>query len=192
MNRGSSRKDIFFDDADRDFFLDRLVESSARTEVEVHAYCLMTNHFHLLVRTPIGNLAKMMHLLGGAYARYFHVRYGTDGGLCRGRYRSVLIDSEAHMLGVSRYVHRNPLSFWRDGLETYPWSSYPAYLGLTPVPHWLFVDETLDVAGNSHAYRGMVEMPWPSDVDRFYEAEHVPSILGSDEFANRVKRLRTT
>ncbi len=190
MNRGAARKAIFLDEDDRRVFIALLAKYSMKTQVEVHAYALMSNHFHLVVRTPFGNLNELMHSLSSRYARYFNDRNGIDGGLCKGRYKSVLIDSESHLLGVSRYVHRNPLAFWRGDLVTYRWSSYPAYLGSRVRPAWLFTGETLELANGSEAYKALVEIPWPSDVDRIYSGERRPSILGSAEFVARANRLR--
>ena len=178
MNRRAAREPLFFDDNDRFTFLELLEGNASRTDTEVHAYCLMGNHFHLLVRSPNANLAYMMQLVSGRYGRYFNDRYGRDGGVCRGRYRSVLVDSDHYLLAVSRYIHRNPLAFWTDPLESYGWSSYPTYLGLRRRQHWIHTAMTLDVAGGVASYRGLVESPLPSDVDRIYGSGRVPKVLG--------------
>ena len=188
MNRGASKRDIFLDDNDRFFFLDLLAKSCEKNEVEVHAYCLMRNHFHLILRTPLGNMGEMMQQLCGVYARSFNDRYGRDGGLCRGRYRSIVVDSERYLLAVSRYVHRNPLAFWEGSLESYGWSSYPAFLGHRQAQDWLFTSETLDLVGGRSKYRGLVESPLPSDVDRLFEQPTAPAVIGSETFKANVSK----
>ena len=182
MNRGASRTDVFRDAIDRQVFLEILARVCAKTSAEIHAYCLMTNHFHLIIRTPDGNLDEVMRLLCGRYARYFNDRYGKDGGLCRGRYKAILVDSDRYLLAVSRYVHRNPLAFWTRPLENYPWSSYAMYLGLRPAPVWLATEETLAVAGGTETYESIVRSPLPSDVDRIYGGTRMPVVLGSKTF----------
>lgn len=188
MNRRAAREPLFFDDNDRFTFLELLEGNASRTEVEVHAYCLMGNHFHLLLRTPNANLGYMMQLLLGRYARYFNDRYGRDGGVCRGRYRSVLVDSDRYLLAVSRYIHRNPLAFWGGPLESYSWSSYPKYLGLRRGQDWIQTEMTLDVVGGAASYRGLVESPLPSDVDEIYGSGRVPKVLGGRSFEESVRQ----
>lgn len=188
MNRGASRRDVFLDENDRLVFLDLLALYTHKTSVEVHAYCLMGNHFHLLVRSPEGNMSEMMRLLSGCYARYFNDRYGKDGGLCRGRYKSVLVDSDSYLLSVSRYIHRNPLAFWKRPLRSYAWSSYPMYLGHRRPADWVHLDETLAMVGGRARYEGMVESPLASEVDELYDRTNLPTVLGSDAFRQKLRR----
>ena len=182
MNRGACRADVFRDRNDRLVFLSLLAEVCRKTGATVHAYCLMGNHFHLLIQTPNANLDEVMRLLSGEYARKFNDKYGKDGGLCRGRYRAILVDSERYLLNVSRYIHRNPAIFQLPDLSDYRWSSYPAYLGLRPAEDWLDLSETLKLVGGRSKYEALVESPLPSEIDHIYERAHLPSILGSSEF----------
>lgn len=190
MNRGASKRPVFLDDDDRHGFIRLLADSAARTQVEVHGYCLMGNHFHLLVHTPFGNMAEMMRLLSGRYARFFNDRWGRDGALCRGRYRSIVVDSERYLLAVSRYIHRNPLAFWDRSLSRYQWSSYPAFLAHRPCPDWLVTDTVLRLANSRRDYRAIVESSMQSDVDRLYESRRPPRVLGSEQFQSAVMKLR--
>lgn len=188
MNRGACRAELFRQPIDRLVFLDLLAKACSKTSMEVHAYCLMDNHFHLAVRTPDGNIDEAMQLLCGRYARYFNDKYGRDGALCRGRYRSILIDSDRYLLAVSRYIHRNPLAFWESELDEYPWSSYQEFRGYRPAPVWVDVRETLDMAGGRAKYATLVESPLPSEIDRLHDRQYLPAILGSKTFKESARK----
>ncbi len=188
MNRRAARETLFSDDVDRFAFLDLLAEGADLFKVEVHAYCLMGNHYHLLLRTPEANLAEMMQRVASRFARKFNDRYYRDGAVCRGRYRSVLVDSERYLLAVSRYIHRNPLAFWHSDLSSYGWSSYPAYLGLRRPQEWLSTSTTLQVIGGRGRYRSLVESPLPSEVDSLYERTNLPAVLGSRSFRAKAEQ----
>ena len=170
-----------------------IARACAKTNARVHAYCLMTNHYHLLVETPDANLDEVMRLAWGKYVRYFNDKYGKDGRLCRDRYKAILIDSDEYLLAVSRYIHRNPLAFWDKPLEEYRWSSYAAFTGDRPHQVWLEIDQTLEVAGGTWAYRSLVSSPLPSEVDQLYEARsRLPTVLGAASFRERVGQIART
>lgn len=165
FNRGAGGRDIFVDRADRVQYLGLLGELAVRHCVEVHAYCLMGNHFHLLVRTPEPELDKLMQVLSSRYTKDFNRKHGRDGPLFRGRYRSSLIETDAYLLAASRYVHRNPLGLGFRRLVRYRWSSYAAYIGRDLRPSWLVVEKTLRIAGGLNAYRSIVESPLTTTAD---------------------------
>ena len=134
MNRGDRREEIFRDDVDRKRFLEALEGVCQKTGWQVHAYCLMSNHFHLVVETPRANLVEGMKWLLGTYTMRFNRRHKLSGHLFAGRYKSLLIDGATpdYLRTVCDYVHLNPvrarLVGRRDRLEKYRWSSYPSYL----------------------------------------------------------------
>jgi len=109
MNRGAGRGAIFKNDDQRHYFLDLLTVVSERFQAECHAYCLMTNHYHLMLRTPKGNLQRIMRHINGVYTQYYNRTAGSDGPLFRGRYKAVLVDAQSYWAQLSRYIHRNPL-----------------------------------------------------------------------------------
>ena len=110
MNRGADHRDVFQHDADCEVFLDALAIAVDRAGLEVHAYCLMTNHFHLLIRSQEGRLASGMQFLLGRFTRLVNLRVRRDGPLFRGRYASVPVGADHQILQVCRYIHFNPVT----------------------------------------------------------------------------------
>lgn len=164
FNRGARRWPIFQTEHDRGKFLSLLAETVNRHGIEVHAFCLMGNHYHLVLRCPGGNLAEMMQYLGQMYVQQFNHRHDVDGPLFRSRFGSVAIESDEHLLTTVRYVARNPLDIKEiTKLEDYRWSSHRSYLGLRQPPAWLSTGTVLFIAGGAESYRNFVEQPCPSD-----------------------------
>ena len=143
-SRGNSRDPIFLRDSDRELFMLVLKESCELFNWSVHAWCLMDNHYHLLVETPDSNLSKGMRYLNGVYTQRFNSLEKTDGQLFRGRYKAILVEDSSYLLCVSRYIHLNPVNAEVvDSLEKYSWSSYGAFIGNDIVPKWLVVKKIL-------------------------------------------------
>src|SRR5262245_3531900 len=129
MNRGADHRDILGRDSDRQAFLDALAAAAERSSLEVHAYCLMSNHFHLLVRSREGQLSAGMQVLAGRFTRVVNLRVGRDGPLFRGRYYSVGVKSDAHLVQACRYIHLNPVvARMTARAEAWRWSSASAYV----------------------------------------------------------------
>jgi REP element-mobilizing transposase RayT len=136
--RGDGREDIYRADGDRRLFLDVLGEVWERCGWKVHAYCLMTNHYHLLVETPDANLAKGMRQLNGVYTQRFNRTYERVGHVFQGRYKAILVQKETYLLELARYVVLNPVRarmVRRTG--DWPWSSDRAMVGEAAAPQWL-------------------------------------------------------
>lgn len=129
--RGNRRRDIFLDREDRVRFVRYLEECCQRQELLLHAYCLMTNHYHLLLETVRPNLARSMHLLNGRYARCFNHRHELTGHVFQGRYGAILVQKQGYLLDLARYIALNPV---RAGVvdrpEDYDWSSFRTEIGL--------------------------------------------------------------
>jgi putative transposase len=150
MNRGDRRERIFSDDPDRQRFLETLTETCQKTGWQVHAYCLMYNHFHLVVETPQGNLVAGMKWLLGTYTSRYNRRHKEFGHLFSGRYKALIVDGsgDGYLKTVCDYVHLNParakLLKREESLAAFVWSSYPLYLSApTRRPAWLRVDRLL-------------------------------------------------
>lgn len=139
--RGNGRQSIFTDDRDRERFLERLADSVETYRVRLYLFCLMTNHVHLVIETPSGNLSRFMQSLETGYTVYYNLRHRTVGHVLQGRYGAKVVDGDEYLLKLSRYVHLNPVHV--DGiikkpfkekvghLRRYVWSSYPGYIGVS-------------------------------------------------------------
>lgn len=191
--RGNERHAIFLGDleTDRRRFLDTLAEIVARFDWICHAYCLMTNHYHLVIETPAGNLSQGMRQLNGVYTQQLNRAYGRVGHLFQGRYKGILVEKEAYLLELVRYVVLNPV---RAGMVAsaadWPWSSYRATVGLEAAAPFLFTDWLLGAFGDDRASavaaydrfvaEGMrVPGPWASLKQQLY--------LGSESFVERMQ-----
>jgi len=178
MNRGARHLPIFGDDTDRSSFLDLLGVAVSRHQVDIHAYALMGNHFHLLVGSSTTDLSRAMKGIGGSYTQRFNFKYGLDGPLFRGRFRSKPIASDSYLHEVVRYIHRNPIE---GGAETADlgWTSHPAYAGFEPAPAWLSMDFILK--------------RFDHDVDRFerFIMHNAQSLVGSPCSERRPETVRT-
>ena len=154
MNRGDQREPLFKDDADRKRFWETLGEAGVKTAWQVHASCLMPNHFHLVVETPQANLVAGMKWFLGTSTSRFNRRHKLLGHLFSGRYKALIVDGRGngYLRTVCDSVHLNPvrakLLTDQPFLSEYPWSSYPEYLQATSKrPGWLRVDQLLGELG---------------------------------------------
>jgi REP element-mobilizing transposase RayT len=137
-SRGDRREPIFVDDADRSSLLAIVAKGLDRFNAQVLAYCLMGNHYHFVLRTSEPNLSRLMRHINGVYTQAFNRRHAQVGHLFQGRFKAILVDRDAYLLAVCRYVELNPV---RAGMVTepsaWPWSSYRAHAGLSRAPAWL-------------------------------------------------------
>lgn len=190
MNRVAGRGVVFKEHWTTELFLRMLQNLDQRFGVECHAYCLMGNHYHLLLRTPEGNLGRAMRHFSGLFTQGYNRRLNRDGPLFRGRYKAILVDADRYLLAVSRYIHRNPLEAGLvRRLDSYTGSSYPAYVGRADAPAWLKSDVVLGIVGSRKSqYRQFVEQPGPDEVGEFFKPGNQGPILGSAEFIKRALR----
>ncbi len=144
-SRGNSKHAIYFEPSDYLKFLDILQHVCERYYWRIHAYCLMGNHYHLVLETPEANLSAGMQLLNGIYTQYVNKVYQRCGHIFQGRFKSILVDSDSYYTRLVRYVVQNPVRAQMvRRVEDYKWSSYHATLGKSPVPVWLAVDYLLE------------------------------------------------
>ena len=192
MNRGRGRRWIFHGSVYYEAFLKTLEEAHEKFDARIHAYCLMSNHYHLLVETPLANLDRIMRHINGVYTQQYNRLKRTDGSLFRGRYKSVLIDESAHMLQVSRYIHRNPEEIkgaTDEVLESYVWSSYQAFVGKSNAPDWLVRSKTYEMIGGKHPrhkYRSFVLSGNDPLTIEFYGGDCLTGVFGDKTFKQSV------
>ena len=185
-SRGNERKEIFRDDHDREDFLNILQRSVSRYHWLCHAYCLMDNHYHLLIETPDGNLSIGMRQLNGVYTQRFNKRQGRAGHLFQGRYKAVLVQKDSHLLEVCRYMALNPV---RAGIvkspEEWIWSSYLATAGWKK-PHscletnWILKQFASERKVAEKAYRKFVREG--AEAGSIWEKVRAQSVFGEDTF----------
>jgi len=129
-SRGDRREDIYFDDDDREIWLAVFAQVCARFNWRCHAWCLMDNHYDILIETIEGNLSKGMRQLNGVYTQQSNRKHGLYGHLFQGRYKAILVEREAYLLELSRYVVLNPVrAGMAKDIDDWKWSSYPAMMG---------------------------------------------------------------
>jgi putative transposase len=192
--RGNARADIFEDDNDRNLFCAVLGQVVKRFNWLCHAYCLMSNHYHLLIETPDGNLSAGMRQLNGIYTQAFNRRHRKDGHLFKGRFKSVLVEKESHLLELCRYVVLNPVRAHMVNMpDEYEWSSYLYTLGKRKKPdllttEWILANFSKTLRKARGEYQQFVkdgiagkESPW--------EKLSGQIVLGSETFLNKLTDL---
>lgn len=194
-SRGNERRDIFRDDADRRRFMTLLSQVVSDRRWILHAWVLMSNHYHLLVETPEVGLSRGMKWLNQKYAQGFNERHRRVGHLFQGRFKSILVEREGHLLELIRYIVLNPVRCHAVAFAgDYEWSNYRGTAGLQEPPRWLEIEWTLDQFGrrsrsDAHeAYRrfvadarGVSYDPWERVVGQIY--------LGGAAFCDRMQSL---
>lgn len=153
-SRGNRRQRIFEGDHDREHFLELLAEVSRRYGFMISTYVLMTNHFHLVLKTSQANLSQGMKWLNGTYASWYNRRHGTVGHLFGERYKGIHVQTEEYMRRLARYVILNPVrANIAPAPEEYRWSSYRATAGLETAPEWLATGELIPYYGDTDSWR---------------------------------------
>ena len=140
-SRGDGQEDIFLEDSDRELFLEVLAEVSERFNWTVHSYCLMGNHYHLLLETPDGNLSKGMRQLNGVYTQRINRKHKRVGHVFQGRYKAIIVQKQTYLLELARYIVLNPVRAQMvRSAKDWSWSSYRATAGMADTPAWLKTD----------------------------------------------------
>ncbi|PCI00037.1 MAG: hypothetical protein COB79_06265, partial [Zetaproteobacteria bacterium] len=188
MNRGRARQLIFHDEEYYLAFVDLLKVVHERFGCIIHAYCLMGNHYHLLIETPGANLSRVMRHINGVYTQIYNRLKKTDGSLFRGRFKSIVVDKDAYILQLSRYIHRNPIDMKQplvSELQNYQWSSFPAYVNKSKKPDWLTTEFTYEILGHKQkykAYRRFVNQGVEDEILDMYSGKQIPSVIGESGF----------
>lgn len=192
--RGNNREPIFYAEADYQYYLDRLKESSRKHSCAIHAYVLMTNHVHLLI-TPesVESPGRFMQMIGRYYVQYFNTTYKRSGTLFEGRYRSSLIDSDAYLLLCQRYIELNPVSAnMVSHPADYPWSSYAAnalgnVLRQLITPHEVYLALGEDMVERQEVYEDLFESEIGRTTAReIVEATNKGWVLGTEQYKQQI------
>ncbi len=198
MNRGRARQKVFHSEVYYEAFLNTLEEAQQRFRVEILCYCLMGNHYHLLLKTPEANLGRVMRHINGVYTQRHNRLKRTDGPLFRGRYKAICVEEDSYQLQLSRYIHRNPIEARLvSELESYNWSSYKYYVTskLKP-PAWLYQADIYSQLGVKsrwrEKYRAFVEMGVDEEIKQYYGKGNVMPYLGSEGFREWAYSKRIT
>ena len=189
-SRGNEKKPVFKDDQDRENFLNTLQHVNKRYNWICHAYCLMTNHYHLLIETPDGNLSLGMRQVNSVYTQLFNKRHNRTGHLFQGRYKAILIQKDSHLLEVCRYVVLNPIrARMVESPELWKWSSYLATAGRT-TPHLCLTTDW--VLGQFSGKRGKAEkeyrqfVKWGIGEKTIWTEVRGQALLGEDDFVDKL------
>lgn len=174
-------------------FLAGLEETCFRLNVEVHAYCLLKDQYHLLIKTPEANLSRFMRQVDGLYTQHYQRLKKTEGSLFKGRYKAVLVQPEKYLLPLTRYIH---LGVKKSELDSWQWSSYQAYINKTKTPAWLIREEVMaqvDAAGAKRIARfaEYTAAGIDEEMTHFYGKKNLSSIMGDEKFKKSAKTKRT-
>ena len=193
MNRGRRGEKVFEEKNDYNAFIDLLKELVEDYNVKIPAYCLMSNHYHLLVQTPDANISRSMRHLNGVYTQRFNRMHFCDGQLFRGRYKSIIVDGDSYLLELLRYIHRNPLEAGIvDKLINYTWSSHKGYLSGAKKWDWLHKNYILALFSKNRAesvkrYKKFVSKETPEEINQIFGRRNLPMIIGNKSFVDEIK-----
>jgi len=193
VQRGNNRQPCFFEHADFENYLDLWRKKSHHYGVQVHAYCLMTNHIHFIVSSDVADaISNTMKVVGSRYAFHFNKRHQRSGTVWEGRHRSSLIDTEHYLLACLRYVELNPVRARLVALpDDYEWSSYglnaaPRRSWLTPHPIYLALSRDPDE--RARAYRRLFDTALTEiEIDLIRHAAHYSAPIGDDRFRREIE-----
>lgn len=192
-SRGNERRPIFRAKENYERFIGYLESSTERYGAQIHCFCLMPNHYHLLLETPRGNLQAILHHLNTAYTNYFNRKTRRVGHLFQGRYRAILVEKDSYALELSRYIHLNPVrAKLVDHPSQYPWSSYLVYAEKIQRWDWLRINFILDQMSSNRTrgqrrYREYVKDGIEEESPGPLEKVVASTLLGSEKFMNWVR-----
>lgn len=191
-NIGVDEQRIFPSPKYFDAFITGLEETCFRLNVEVHAYCLLKDQYHLLIKTPEANLSRFMRQVDGLYTQHYQRLKKSEGSLFKGRYKAVLVQADKYLLPLSRYIH---LGVKKSALGTWQWSSYPAYMNKTKAPVWLIREAVYAQIGGA-GLKGIAKLAQyteqgvDEELAHFYRKKNLSSIMGDESFKKSAKTKR--
>ncbi|MCP4324970.1 MAG: transposase [Alteromonadales bacterium] len=192
-SRGDDRKKIYFEEADFELFLTTLSDVCEQYNWIIHAYCLMTNHYHLLIETPDANLSKGMRQLNGVFTQAINRKHGRVGHLFQGRYKSILVDKDAYLLELCRYIVLNPVrARMVESPEQWDWSSWHSMVGNVAPPIWLATDSVLSLFDRNRvrAIKEYIEFVANGEGVSIWDNLQQQVFLGGDDFIEKYQGLQ--
>ncbi len=192
-NRGRHGDLVFVDKYDYQVFVDLLEESVSLWNIGISAYCLLPNQYHMLVRTPEGNLSRSMRHINGIYTQRYNRAHDFDGPLFRGRFKSILVDEGAYLIEIVKYIHQLPENEKIVAqFDRYPWSSHPGYVSNAKKWAWLNKDIIFSLIsttrrGSVKAYRKVMRESFSDEITRLFSMKKFPAILGKNNFIKWVR-----
>jgi REP element-mobilizing transposase RayT len=193
MNRGRRGEEVYTDRKDYRLFIELLKESAELFNIKIAGYCLMPNHYHLLLHTPNGNLSRFMRQINGIYTQRFNRTHENDGQLFRGRYKSILVEVDSYLLELLRYIHKNPLrAGLSNDLKGYEWISHIGYISDAKRWEWLYKEFPLslfaeDRKASRRAYKKYMAEDEGEEISLIFQKKKLPFILGKEDFVYWVK-----
>ncbi|MDX8394318.1 MAG: transposase [Mariprofundales bacterium] len=192
-SRGNARADIYLSDNDREMFLEVFVHVVDRFGWICHAYCLMSNHYHIMIETPQANLSRGMRQLNGIYTQRFNRKHDRVGHVFQGRFKSIVVDKDAYLLELCRYIVRNPVAAGMvETVGDWYWSSYQATVGLVQKPEVLNVIWLLSQFGQNEkqAIASYIDFVANGDVATPWDSLSGADVLGDDKFRNELQQYK--
>lgn len=202
ISRGNERNPIFKNGPDRNLFIETLKESVELAGVEVISYVLMDNHYHMIIETPNSNLSHFMKHFGLTYTVRFNKRHSRSGHLFQGRFKAILIEEDPYLMGLSRYIHLNPIRTkgWVDArvaekwryLKSYLWSTLPGYIDGRKRANWIRYEKVMNSFGKDErsfgtAYKGFMMEGLKSTLSNPFDEVKGQIVLGSDGYIERIR-----
>ena len=193
MNRGRRGDTVFTSKEDYQRFIDILIEAIEMFSLRISAYCLMSNHYHLLVQTPDSNLSRCMRHINGVYTQRFNAAYGLDEPFFCGRYKAIVVGEDSYLLQLVRHIHNNPVrAGMAESAERYEWSRHRGYLATAKKWDWLHKQFILSmIAGDPKQrikqYRALMAEDESESFLRRMKLKKSPSVLGDNQFVNVIK-----
>jgi putative transposase len=201
-SRGDRREPIYRDDDDRALHLAVLAQALDRFDAQALSYCLMGNHYHVVLHTRQANMSRVMRHVNGVYTQRFNQRHGLVGHLFQGRFKAILVDSDAYLVALCRYVERNPVAAALvPDAAAWRWSSYRSHVGVVPAPPWLASDQVhahllghdmtnaVDQRTAQRRYAALVNDTTVAQPPLWQTGLRQQIYLGSDDFVERMQRL---
>lgn len=194
MNRGNAGENIFSGSRDKEKFLEYVAKAVEQFAVVIHTYCLMSNHYHLLIETPEANLSSAIQWLNVSYAVFYNKRQNRKGHLFGGRFKAILVNADEYLSALSRYIHLNPVhANMVERPQDYPWSSYGALVGKVKRPDWLRTETLLNYFGDTvekaiNRYRVFVEDVDVAGLENPGQQATGGFVLGGDDFVKWVQQ----